>query len=222
MQSALVATLARLFRCAVAHIVVNRIYAGSTIVEFNVTTNMTQEEAVAAVDTELTDPHSELATTFAAIPGSFDAVAVAVTVEDTTAAPTAASIARQPAQTSLVLVAPLAAAAAIVCIGGALVGIFLIRRARKSNAVDAPNSDCQASNDKGAAEPETGSATCVGSTPPGTPQLAAFEWGQTRQGMNAAPLDSLTPAENPLEAPSNVAAVDVPELPCVIYASDLD
>lgn len=221
MQSALVATLARLFRCAVAHIVVCRIYAGSTIVEFNVTTNMTQEEAVAAVDTELTDPRSELATTFAAIPGSFDAVSVAVTVEDTTAAPTAASIARQPAQTSLVLVAPLAAAAAVVCIGGALVGIFLIRRARKSNAVDAPNSgNCQASNDKGAAEPETEPEAC--STPPGMPQLAAFEWGPTWQDMNAAPLDALSPAENPLDGPTSFAAVDIAEHPCVVPSSDLD
>ena len=126
--ASLIVAFAKLFRCTAADVSISRIFAGSTIVEFNVTTNLTQVEATAAVTAELANSTSELATTFAAISGTFEM-----------AAPFNATVAltgQNDKGVSAAVVAPIVVAAVVVCVGCLVVGLFLLSRSGKKHDAD--------------------------------------------------------------------------------------
>ena len=246
MRAALMNVFARLFRCDIGRIVVCRFYAGSTIAEFNVTSELTGEEAAAAVAEEMSNPESELVSTFGAIAGSFDDVAVAVaTVDEITESPTSGPVVPTEVVASVdsgkstngrtqVLI-PVAAGVAIVCVGGVAIGVFLVRRARKAagNATAiaaAPQSEpapCaqkyvqDETADVEVMEPESAPLTPQ-PTPQVTPQVRAFEYTQTWKQMNEVRLDDMqidevTPALTPMEGPLNPpATIDVSAHPCKV------
>ena len=243
MRAALIIVFARLFRCDVGRIVICRFYAGSTIAEFNVTSELTGDEAAAAIAEEMANSDSELVSTFGAVAGSFDDVAVAVsTVDEVT--PTSGSDSPTDVVASVdsgkhttdrtSVFVPIAVGVAIVCVGSVAIGVFLVRRTRKAAAIAAaaaaPQSDQVPSAQKyvedetadvEVLEPESAPLTPQ-PTPQVTPQVRAFEYTQTWKEMKEVRLDDMqideiTPALTPMEGPLNPpATVDVSAHPCKV------
>lgn len=230
MRFGLLALLAKLFRCLSEHVVIMRFYAGSTIVEFTVTTDMTSDEAIDVINNELANPQSELASLYGGVAGSFDASPA--DMESETPVPTIAANVRAPSSTKSSLLVAMLVSGTVVCLGLVGAALFVWKRRKNAKALSsaAPSPDCAASKadkygdvqvtDVEVIESET--APLSQPTPQPTPQVRAFEYTQTWREMKAMKLDEVqfdetTPALTPMEAPMEVStALRVPAHPCSV------